>query len=243
MSRPAFIRTERLVGAEAMDRISKAMVLLFGVGGVGSWCAEGLVRSGVEHLTIVDSDKVSESNINRQLMATVHTIGRPKVEALKEHLLRINPQADIIALQQTYSDENYADFRMDEYDCIIDAIDSLKDKASLILRATATKAKFYSSMGAALKTDPRQVRVAEFWEVRGCPLGAALRKKLRREKTIPSKPFLCVYDEEVLPNAGESTEAPEHGKAVVNGTMAHITAIFGFTLSGLALEDILRNDK
>lgn len=243
MSRPAFIRTERLVGAEAMDRISKARVLLFGVGGVGSWCAEGLVRSGVEHLTIVDSDKVSESNINRQLMATVHTIGRPKVEALKEHLLRINPQADIIALQQTYSDENYADFRMDEYDCIIDAIDSLKDKASLILRATATKAKFYSSMGAALKTDPRQVRVAEFWEVRGCPLGAALRKKLRREKTIPSKPFLCVYDEEVLPNAGESTEAPDHGKAVVNGTMAHITAIFGFTLSGLALEDILRNDK
>ena len=240
MSRPAFIRTERLVGAEAMDRISKARVLLFGVGGVGSWCAEGLVRSGVERLTIVDSDKVSESNINRQLMATVHTIGRPKVEALKEHLLRINPQADILALQQTYSDENYADFRMDEYDCIIDAIDSLKDKASLILRATATKAKFYSSMGAALKTDPRQVRVAEFWEVRGCPLGAALRKKLRREKNIPSKPFLCVYDEEVLPNAGESTEAPEHGKAVVNGTMAHITAIFGFTLSGLALEDILR---
>ena len=243
MSRPAFIRTERLVGAEAMDRISKARVLLFGVGGVGSWCAEGLVRSGVERLTIVDSDKVSESNINRQLMATVHTIGHPKVEALKEHLLRINPQADILALQQTYSDENYADFRMDEYDCIIDAIDSLKDKASLILRATATKAKFYSSMGAALKTDPRQVRVAEFWEVRGCPLGAALRKKLRREKTIPSKPFLCVYDEEVLPNAGESTEAPEHGKAVVNGTMAHITAIFGFMLSGLALEDILRNDK
>ena len=243
MSRPAFIRTERLVGAEAMDRVSKARVLLFGVGGVGSWCAEGLVRSGVERLTIVDSDLVSESNINRQLMATVHTIGRPKVEALKEHLLRINPEADIIALQQTYSDENYADFRMDEYDCIIDAIDSLKDKASLILRATATKAKFYSSMGAALKTDPRQVRVAEFWEVRGCPLGAALRKKLRREKTIPSKPFFCVYDEEVLPNAGESTEAPEHGKAVVNGTMAHITAIFGFTLSGLALEDILRNDK
>ena len=240
MSRPAFIRTERLVGAEAMDRISKARVLLFGVGGVGSWCAEGLVRSGVERLTVVDSDLVSESNINRQLMATVHTIGRPKVEALKEHLLRINPEADILALQQTYSDENYADFRMDEYDCIIDAIDSLKDKASLILRATATKAKFYSSMGAALKTDPRQVRVAEFWEVRGCPLGAALRKKLRREKTIPSKPFLCVYDEEVLPNAGESTEAPEHGKAVVNGTMAHITAIFGFTLSGLALEDILR---
>lgn len=240
MSRPAFIRTERLVGAEAMDRISKARVLLFGVGGVGSWCAEGLVRSGVEHLTIVDSDEVSESNINRQLMATVHTIGHPKVEALKEHLLRINPEADIIALQQTYSDENYADFCMDEYDCIIDAIDSLKDKASLILRATATKAKFYSSMGAALKTDPRQVRVAEFWEVRGCPLGAALRKKLRREKTIPSKPFLCVYDEEVLPNAGESTEVPDHGKAVVNGTMAHITAIFGFTLSGLALEDILR---
>ena len=243
MSSPAFIRTERLVGAEAMDRISRARVLLFGVGGVGSWCAEGLVRSGLRHLTIVDSDDVAESNINRQLMATVHSVGLPKVEALKERLLQINPEADILALKQTYSDGNYADFGMDGYDYIIDAIDSLKDKASLIVRATATSARFYSSMGAALKTNPQKVRVAEFWEVRGCPLGSALRKKLRREKTLPSKPFLCVYDEEVLENKGDAAEEPDHGKAVVNGTMAHITAIFGFTLSGLVLQDILDYDK
>ena len=243
MSSPSFIRTERLVGAEAMDRISRARVLLFGVGGVGSWCAEGLVRSGISHLTIVDSDDVAPSNINRQLMAIVRSVGRPKVEALKERLLEINPEAEITALKETYSDGNHSDFHMDEYDFIIDAIDSLKDKASLILRATATRAKFYSSMGAALKTDPQKVRVAEFWDVRGCPLGSALRKKLRREKTLPSKPFLCVYDEEVLENLGEATEEPDHGKAVVNGTMAHITAIFGFTLSGLVLQDIINDDK
>lgn len=226
-----------------MERISRARVLLMGVGGVGSWCAEGLVRSGISHLAIVDSDDVAQSNINRQLMATVQSVGRPKVEVLKERLLQINPEAEIKALKQTYSDENYSDFGMDEYDYIIDAIDSLKDKASLIVRATATKACFFSSMGAALKTDPQQVRVAEFWDVKGCPLGSALRKKLRREKSLPSKPFLCVYDEEVLENKGDALEEPDHGKAVVNGTMAHITAIFGFTLSGLVLQDILNHDK
>lgn len=220
-----FERTEALIGADGLRRLAAARVILFGVGGVGSWCAEALVRSGVGHLTIVDSDCVEPSNLNRQLMATVPNLGRPKVEALRERLLSICPEADITALQQRYRAGEA--FGLDGYDAIIDAIDSLHEKAALILEAAAAPGHFYSSMGAARKIDPTQVRVAEFWEVRGCPLGAALRKRLRKAGTLPAKPFLCVYDEEVLPSE--------------KGTLVSITGIFGFTLAGLVIQDLLKD--
>ena len=233
-------RTQLLVGPERMQRIRDARVILFGVGGVGGWCAEALVRSGIGHLTLVDADVVCPSNLNRQLPATTATLGRPKVDVLRERLLKINPDADITVRQERYSDDNYLSFNLEGYDYILDAIDALSDKASLILRACATLATFFSSMGAALKTDPTKVRVAEFFEVRGCPLGAALRKKLRRAGTLPAKPFLCVYDEEVLSNLGESSSdgSMTYGKASVNGTLAPVVGIFGFTLAGLVLQDI-----
>ena len=226
-------RTSLLVGQEVMKAFSEAKVIIFGVGGVGSWCAEGLVRSGVKHLTIVDSDRVCITNVNRQLMATPSTVGQVKVETLKARLLEINPKAEINAVQKIYSSETSDEFGLEEYDYIIDAIDSLKDKADLILKATATKAVFFSSMGAACKIDPTKVKVTEFWNVRGCPLGAAIRKKFRKNKTLPSRKFLCVYDEEVLENRGLKEER-------VNGTLVHITAIFGMTLSGLVISDIYR---
>ncbi len=231
-----FSRTERLIGAEGLSKLRSARVILFGVGGVGSWCAEALVRSGIGHLTIVDPDCVDETNVNRQLPATTLTVGRPKVEVLRQRLLEISPEAEIIALQDRYCAGK--DFGLSSYDVIIDAIDSLKDKMALLLEASAAPGKLYSSMGAACKLDPRGVRVAEFFEVRGCPLGAALRKKMRRERTLPAKPFLCVYDEEVLPNLGPEQD-PGPGKAIANGTFAHITGIFGFTLAGLAIEGLL----
>ncbi len=237
-----FNRTRRLVGPDGMQRIREASVVLFGVGGVGSWCAEALVRSGVRHLTLVDGDVVNPSNVNRQLMATTRTVGRPKVEALRERLLDINPEADITPIQAVYNKESAPDFHLEQYDYIIDAIDSLKDKAALIVEASALPGTLFSSMGAACKADPTRIKVAEFWEVRGCPLGAALRKKLRKEKTLPAKPFLCVYDDEVLPNLGDSSLADNEGnsaKAVINGTLAHITGIFGFTLAGLVIRDML----
>ena len=226
-------RTSLLVGQEVMKAFSEAKVIIFGVGGVGSWCAEGLVRSGVKHLTIVDSDRVCITNVNRQLMATPSTVGQVKVETLKARLLEINPKAEINAVQKIYSSETSDEFGLEEYDYIIDAIDSLKDKADLILKATATKAVFFSSMGAACKIDPTKVKVTEFWNVRGCPLGAAIRTKFRNNKTLPSRKFLCVYDEEVLENRGVKEER-------VNGTLVHITAIFGMTLSGLVISDIYR---
>lgn len=266
-------RTKLLVGEAVFDRLAHARVILFGVGGVGSWCAEGLVRSGIGHLTIVDSDCVAPSNVNRQLMATTATIGRPKVEVLRERLLEINPSAEVVALQQTYCEATADSFDLDSYDYVIDCIDALKDKILLILRATASSAAFFSSMGAALKVDPTRVRVGEFFSVRDCPLGAMLRKKIRsaaRHKgtPLPAKPFLCVYDGEVLPNLGTPAapaatvdsaaygaavdsvasvavmdsaaprEDPGHGKNAVNGSLVHITAIFGFTLCGLVISDI-----
>lgn len=256
-----FHRSALLLGPDVIESIGEKRVILFGVGGVGSWCAEGLVRSGVRHLTIVDSDRVSITNVNRQLPATTLTVGQVKVDVLRQRLLEINPEAEIVALQKIYSEETREEFALSSYDYIIDAVDSLKDKISLILRATETSAVFFSSMGAALKLDPTKVRVAEFWDVRGCPLGAIIRKRMRRAGTFPSKKFLCVYDEEVLPNRGEGMPGlyePEHGqdasegpgdksllnhdwsdsKAQINGTTAHVTAIFGMMLSGLVVQDI-----
>ena len=162
-----FRRSALLLGPRAMEVLGEARVILFGVGGVGSWCAEGLVRSGLTHITLVDADRVSLSNVNRQAMATTRTAGQVKVEALRERLLEINPEAQVEVLQAVYSEENHGEFQLDSYDYVVDAIDSLKDKASLILRACESRARFFSAMGAALKIDPTRVRVAEFWEVRG----------------------------------------------------------------------------
>ena len=256
-----FNRTTLLLGEAMMDDIKSKRVIIFGVGGVGSWCAESLVRSGIRHLTIVDSDRVCITNVNRQLQATVKTVGQVKVEALKQRLLEINPEAEIDAVQEIYSAENAAMFHLETFDYIIDAIDSLENKVRLILHATECRGKFFSAMGAALKMDPTQVKVAEFWEVQGCPLARALRKKFKRMDDYPRKKFLCVFSPEVLPNKGAVTTCgtaacmcPKaqiaagnpnlinhewcSSKAQINGTMAHITAIFGFTIAGLVMQDI-----
>jgi len=259
-----FRRTELLLGDELMERIRSCRVVIFGVGGVGSWCAESLVRSGIRRLTIVDSDRICVTNINRQLMATTKTVGEVKVEALRNRLLEINPSAEIEALQMIYSRETCSQFDLDTYDYVIDAIDSLENKALLIRMATRSRAVFFSSMGAALKMDPMKIEVAEFWKVRGCPLGAALRRKLKKTE-MPAKKFLCVFSEEVLKNKGRNESCGTEKclcpkaivgpgnpqlvnhewcslKAQINGTMAHMTAIFGFVLAGLVLQD-LTNSK
>lgn len=254
-------RSRLLLGNETMSRLGHAKVIIFGVGGVGSWCAEALVRSGVTDITIVDSDRVCITNINRQLMATTATVGKVKVDALKEHLLLINPQARIDARQQIFSAETAETFDLNSYDYIVDCIDSLKDKALLIEMATRTTARFYSSMGAALKLDPTRVQVAEFWKVKGCPLARALRNRFKRRKEFPARKFLCVFSDELLENKGrnsacgtehcmcpKATEGPgdkallNHewcsSKAQINGSLMHITAIFGLTLAGLIIKDM-----
>ena len=160
-----FSRSELLLGEEAMSCIGEKRVIIFGVGGVGSWCAESLIRSGIKHLTIVDSDTVCASNINRQLMATTETIGQVKVDVLRQRLLTINPSAEITAIHEFFTAETAESFHLDSYDYIIDAIDSLKDKALLILMACETNATFFASMGAALKLDPTRIKISEFWKI------------------------------------------------------------------------------
>ena len=258
-----FRRAELLLGDEAMGRLAAKRVIIFGVGGVGSWCAESLVRSGIRRLTIVDSDRVCITNINRQLMATTQTVGQVKVDALRQRLLTINPSAEVMALQQIFTAETAETFSLDSYDYIIDAIDSLKDKALLILMACRTHAKLFSSMGAALKLDPTRIRVAEFWRVQGDPLARALRKRFKRDGQFPRRKFQCVYSDELLVNRGhnatcgtEQCMCPKaksgpgnpsllnhewcSSKAQINGTLAHITAIFGFMLAGLVIEDAVK---
>lgn len=239
-----FDRVELLLGQPTMERLAAVRVIIFGVGGVGSWCAESLIRSGVGHLTIVDSDCVCISNVGRQAMATTCTVGQPKVDALRDRLLQINPQADIEARQERFCAETAEDFHLEQYDYVIDCIDSLQDKLELILQTTSRPAVFFSSMGAALKLDPTQVRVSEFWQVDGCPLAATLRRRMRRQKRFPGRKFQCVWSPEVLPNLGTPSDQPRQGadlrKARVNGSLAHITAIYGFTLAGLVMRDVHR---
>jgi len=260
MHRGIFQRTELLLGKDMLDALLNQRVIIFGVGGVGSWCAESLVRSGISNLTIVDSDRVCVTNINRQLQATYKTVGHVKTDVLKQRLLEINPSAKINAIQKVYSPENSHEFELDSFDYIIDCIDSLKSKIDLIRKATRTRAVFFSSMGASLKIDPLKIKVSEFWSVDGCPLGSIVRKKIRKGD-LPAKKFLCVYSDEVLENMGNINSCgtdqclcpkntAEEGdpelsthewcskKAVINGTTAHITAIFGFTLSGLVIKDL-----
>ena len=263
---PIFRRTELLLGEDALKQLSEKRVIIFGVGGVGSWCAESLIRTGIQQLTIVDSDRVCITNINRQLMATSQTVGQVKVEVLKERLLSINPRAEITALQQIFTAETAESFNIGNYDYVIDAIDSLKDKVLLIQMATEAGVCFFSSMGAALKMDPTRINVAEFWKIQGDPLARALRRRFKRDGHFPKRKFLCVYSDELLQNKGHNAtcgtsqcvcpktqEGPgdpnlvNHewcsSKAQINGTLAHITAIFGFMLAGLVIQDCCREQK
>jgi tRNA threonylcarbamoyladenosine dehydratase len=189
-----FGRLELLVGSNCLNALSGARVALFGVGGVGSWCAEGLARSGIGKLMIVDSDVVNPSNINRQLPATSTTVGRPKVEVLGERLREINPDAEITVLQRVYSWEVRDEFDLGGYDYVIDAIDSLSSKVELIINAHTAGATLFSALGAACKVDATRVRVSSIWKSDRCKLGRFVRKKLRKRGFEGD--FLCVWSDE-----------------------------------------------
>lgn len=220
-----FQRTELLLGAAAMRALAQTRVLLVGTGGVGSWCAEALVRTGVGRLTLVDADRVCASNVNRQLMATSATIGEPKVVALARRLREINPAAAVTAVAGVYSADTAAMFNLEEYDYVIDAIDSVADKAHLVRHALSVPSvTLFSSMGAARKLDPFRIRASEFWKVQGDGLARALRIRFRKSGEFPSRKFTCVW----------SDEPP---RAAV-GTVMHVTAAFGLALAGLVVRTV-----
>ncbi|MDR0330558.1 MAG: ThiF family adenylyltransferase [Chitinispirillales bacterium] len=272
-----FGRLELLVGSGCLRALADARVAVFGVGGVGSWCAEGLVRSGIGRLAIVDSDDVSASNINRQLPATPATVGRPKVEAMGERLREINPAAEIAALRRVYNWETKGEFDLSGYDYVIDAIDSLSSKVELIINAAAAGATVFSALGAACKVDPARMRVSSIWESERCKLGRFVRKRLRRRGFKGD--FLCVWSDEQkfgcgvdgddvdddcidddgidsndnnIAAAGNNIAADNNAivndnnrttNKTINGSLVCVTGVFGFTLSGLVVQDVINKTK
>jgi tRNA A37 threonylcarbamoyladenosine dehydratase len=220
-----FTRTQEILGQQVLEQLQQVRVILFGVGGVGGWCAESLIRTGVQHLTLVDFDQIALSNLNRQLVATYDAIGLPKVEQMRQRLLSINPNADIQTICQRYDEDSASQYVFDHYDYVIDAIDTLDAKALLIHQATCSSATLFSSMGAGRKLDATRIRTTEFWKVSGCPLARALRNKMRKSGHMPQKKFQCVYSDEI------SSES---------GTIAPIVGVFGMYLSHLLIQDIIR---
>ena len=223
-----FSRSEALLGTEAMEALRTKRVILFGVGGVGSWAAEALVRTGLTHLTIVDGDTVQASNINRQLPATRATMGMPKVEALRERLLTLNPEAEILTRHEMVNADWLAANGLENYDYVIDAIDSVADKTDLLLYASRVKGlKIFSSMGAALRFDPTQVTTGELMSIKGDALAKAVRERMKRLDRHPSKKIRCVY----------STEQAQ--RCETRGSLMQVTAVFGCTLASLIIKDLL----
>ena len=221
-----FSRSEALLGAKAMEALRAKKVIIFGVGGVGSFAAEALVRTGLTHLTIVDGDTVQPSNINRQLPATRATIGMPKVEALKARLLEINPDAEIEARFEMVNGEWLAANGLEGYDYVVDAIDSVADKTDLIIYATRARVKIFSSMGAALRFDPTQVTTGELMAIKGDALAKAVRARMKKIGQKPYRKVKCVY----------STEQAQ--PCETRGSLMQVTAVFGLTLASMVVNDI-----
>ena len=223
-----FTRTIQLLGEEGFRALQNARVILFGVGGVGGWCAEALLRTGIGHLTIVDFDKVDTTNLNRQVVATHDNIGQSKVFEMQKRLLSIAPQADIQAIERQYNAATADTFDLAQYDIVVDAIDMVECKALLLYRATQAGCKVYSSMGAGRKTNPQKIRTAEFWTVQGCPLARALRTKMKKANLLPAAKIQCGYSEEI---SGDQ------------GTLAPVVGVFGMTLASMVINDLTLAQK
>ena len=191
-----FSRSEALLGVEAMARLQAARVLVVGVGGVGSWCAEALVRTGVGKITLVDDDVVVESNVNRQCPATTATVGRAKVEAMAERLRAIDPGCEIEAMNARWPIEQSNNRTIEQFSIVVDAIDSVDCKAELILSTTEAGVPVVSSMGAALRLDPTKVKVTRFEKVEGDGLARALRQRFKKLHRFPKGKFSCVWSSE-----------------------------------------------
>ena len=241
-----FSRSEALLGEAAMRRLAEARVLIVGVGGVGSWCAEALVRTGVGHVTLVDDDVVAESNVNRQCPATAATIGRPKVEAMAERLVAINPACEIEAVNARYPSSSVSSSR--SFDLVVDAIDSVDCKAELILNATEAGVPLVSSMGAALRIDPTTVKVTRFKEVEGDGLARALRQRFKKLGRFPSAKFTCVWSGEPPVGKGPRSLFCTSGRETASpfwagkGSLMQVTAVFGMCLASETIKILTKGE-
>ena len=238
-----FRRLTLLTGSGAAEALEKSRVIIVGVGGVGSWAAEALVRSGIGSISLVDFDRVCVSNINRQAQASSSTLGRLKTEALKERLEDINPSCRVASFPCLFSAKTAELFDIPGADFVIDAIDTLASKLDLIESAMAAGRQLFSSMGMARKLDPTLIRTADIWDTSGCPLARLVRQGLRKRNV--SGHFTVVYSPERLPQGGsgcrdqEKTGEPDEGsKKPINGSAVTVTASAGMVLASLVIRDV-----
>ena len=247
-----FSRTEMLLGSDAMEKLARSRVAVFGVGGVGGYVVEGLVRSGIGALDLVDSDTVSPSNLNRQIIATRSTIGRLKVDVAKERILDINPECTVRTYPLFYLPETRNRFHFNEYDYVVDAIDTVTGKLALIEQAKECGVPVISSMGAGNKLDPSAFEVADIYSTSVCPLAKVMRRECRK-RGITSLKVVYSREEPKMPVRGKSTlnenpqkeqtdkgELPESKRRSIPGSVAFVPSAAGLIIAGEVVKDLIK---
>lgn len=235
-----FVRTEMLLGADAMDKLKNAYVAVFGIGGVGGYVVEALARSGVGKFDLIDNDTVALSNINRQIIATHSTVGKYKVDVMKERILDINPKAEVNVYKCFYLPENADEFDFTKYSYIVDAIDTVTAKLELIVRAKADGVPIISSMGTGNKLDPTQLEVTDIYKTSVCPLARVMRTELKKREIQKLK---VVYSKEqpmkVQKKDTEKINSENTGRIKdVPGSVAFVPSVAGLIIAGVVMNDI-----
>ena len=227
-----FSRTETLIGTDAMKKLSAAKVAIFGIGGVGGYVLEALARSGVGSIDIFDPDKVSVSNINRQIIATESSIGQYKVDVAKERVISINPSINVTACKMFFDESTSEELDFSKYDLIIDAIDTVSSKIALIIKAEREGTKIISSMGTGNKLDPTRLEITDIYKTSVCPLARVMRTELRRRGV---KHLKVLYSkEEPIKRVIEDGESTRHAPA----SIAFVPAAAGLIIAAEAVKDI-----
>jgi tRNA A37 threonylcarbamoyladenosine dehydratase len=232
-----FSRTERLVGKEAMNQLYNSKVAVFGIGGVGSYVVEGLVRSGIGHLVLVDNDTVCLTNLNRQILATVDTIGQPKVEVMKQRIRSINPNVKVEIYQTFFLPDTADQVTLDDCDYIVDAIDTVTGKIEIIQQAKAKGIPVISSLGTGNKLDPTKLEVDDIYNTSICPLAKVMRKELKKREIDHLK---VVYSKEtpIKPKINEGTETKSSGRPAP-GSISFVPSVAGLIIAGEVIKDLI----
>ena len=230
-----FSRTEVLLGKEAMEKLSQCRVAVFGVGGVGGYVCEALARSGVGAFDLIDNDKVCLSNINRQIIATRRTVGEYKTDVMKERILEINPEADVRIHNCFFLPENADEFSFEEYDYIVDAVDTVTAKIELVMKADENNVPIISSMGAGNKLDGSQFKVADIYKTKVCPLAKVMRRELKKRGV---KKLKVVYSEEMPLTPGE--QISDGSRRQIPGSVAFVPSVAGLIMAGEVVKDIVK---
>lgn len=231
-----FSRTELLLGEEAMDKLARSHVAVFGVGGVGGYTVEALVRSGVGSIDIIDNDTVSLTNLNRQIIALHSTVGKYKVDVMADRIRDINPDCQVKAFRTFYTPETAEEFDFSSYDYVVDAIDTVKGKIGLVMQAKEAGTPIISSMGAGNKLDPTAFQVSDISKTSVCPLAKVMRCELRKKGVNHLK---VVYSQEQPLTPGKSDESVQ-GRRQIPGSTAFVPSAVGLIIAGEVIKDIIK---